>query len=225
MTAVDQSTLGREGVEYRTLAAPGVAGHALSTGRPGGRTSRDRGRARNPRARLLLANLIWLPPHPTTLILAREYATLPHEEDLDEVRATAGRAAALGIPTELLRISSRRPLAAFVDSLAEREPGLVVLGPDPRRSPRWWRALAARRIRARADCLVWYAPRELRSRGGCGSAVAGRRRQIRRAHGSRARWCRGRAPFQAGGVPGRRGSESGAGREVVEGPPRGRPRR
>jgi hypothetical protein len=110
------------------------------------------------RARLLLANLIWLPPYPTTLILAREYATLPHEEDLEEVRATAGRAAALGIPTELLRISSRRPLVALIELVGEREPGLVVLGPDPRRSPRWWRAMAARRIRARADCLVWIAP-------------------------------------------------------------------
>jgi nucleotide-binding universal stress UspA family protein len=109
-------------------------------------------------ARLLLANLIWLPPHPTTLILAREYATLPHEEDLDAVRATADRAAARGIPTELLRISSRRPLAALIELIREREAGLVVLGPDPKRSPRWWRALAARRIRARADCLVWIAP-------------------------------------------------------------------
>src|ERR1700727_3029793 len=114
--------------------------------------------ALEPRAKLLLVNLIWLPPHPTTLTLAREYATLPHEEDLDAVRATADRAAALGIPTELLRISSRRPLAALIELVCERDAGLVVLGPDPPRSPRWWRALAARRIRRRADCLVWIAP-------------------------------------------------------------------
>jgi hypothetical protein len=110
------------------------------------------------RCKLLLANMIWLPPHPTTLTLAREYATLPHEEDLDAVRETAERAAALGIPTELLRISSRRPLAALLELVSERDPGLVVLGPDPRRTPRWWRALAARRIRRRVDCLVWIAP-------------------------------------------------------------------
>jgi hypothetical protein len=110
------------------------------------------------RGKLLLANLIWLPPHPTTLTLAREYATLPHEEDLEAVRATAERAAALGIPTELLRISSRRPLTALLELVAERDPGLLVLGPDPRRTPRWWRALAARRVRRRVDCLVWIAP-------------------------------------------------------------------
>jgi hypothetical protein len=110
------------------------------------------------RGKLLLANMIWLPPHPATLVLAREYATLPHEEDLEAVRETAERAAACGIPTELLRISSRRPLAALLELVVEREPGLLVLGPDPRRTPRWWRALAARQIRRRADCLVWIAP-------------------------------------------------------------------
>jgi Universal stress protein family len=109
-------------------------------------------------ARLIIANMLWLPPHPTTLVLAREHATLPHEEDLDAVRATAARAAALGVPTELLRISSRRPLAALIELLQERRAGLVVLGPDRRRSPRWWRTMAARRIRRRADCLVWIAP-------------------------------------------------------------------
>jgi hypothetical protein len=110
------------------------------------------------RARLIVANMLWLPPHPATLMLAREHLTLPHEEDLHAVRETAARAAARGIPTELLRISSRRPLQALIELLQERRAGLVVLGPDPRRSPRWWRWAAARRIRKRADCLVWVAP-------------------------------------------------------------------
>lgn len=110
------------------------------------------------RAKLLVVNLIWLPPHPTTLMLAREYATLPHEEDLDAVRETAARAASQGIATELLRVSSRRPLQALLELVHEREAGLLVLGPDPRRTPRWWRAAAAHRIRRRAGCLVWIAP-------------------------------------------------------------------
>ena len=97
-------------------------------------------------------------PHPTTLTLAREHATLPHEEDLDAVRETAARAVARGLKTELLRISSRRPLAALLELIEERGAGLVVLGPDPRRSPWWWRTVAARRIRRRAGCLVWIAP-------------------------------------------------------------------
>jgi Universal stress protein family len=109
-------------------------------------------------ARLIIANMLWLPPHPTTLMLAREHATLPHEEDLEAVRATADRAAASGVQTELLRISSRRPLAALVELISERRAGLVVLGPDPRRTPKWWLWLAARRVREKADCLVWIAP-------------------------------------------------------------------
>src|SRR6201995_919778 len=94
-------------------------------------------------ARLIIANLMMLPPYPATIMLAREYATLPHEEDLEAVRATAARAGALGIATELLRISSRRPLAALVELITERDAGLVVLGPDVRRSPRWQLRLAA----------------------------------------------------------------------------------
>jgi len=108
-------------------------------------------------AKLILANMLWLPAHPTTLMLAREHATLPHEEDLHAVRASAQRAAARGIPTEFLRISSRRPLAALIELISERRAGLVVLGPDPRRTPRWWLWLAARRIRGQADCLLWIA--------------------------------------------------------------------
>lgn len=108
--------------------------------------------------RLIIANMLWLPPHPTTLTLAREVAVLPHEEDLDAVRETAARAAARGVRVELLRISSRRPLVALLELIEERGAGLVVLGPDPARTPRWWRAVAAGRIRRRAGCLVWIAP-------------------------------------------------------------------
>ena len=108
--------------------------------------------------RLIVANLMMLPPYPATIMLAREYATLPHEEDLDAVRATAARATELGIDTELLRISSRRPLAALIELIGERRASLVVLGPDVRRTSHWLLWLAARRLRRQADCLIWIAP-------------------------------------------------------------------
>lgn len=107
---------------------------------------------------LIVANMLKLPPYPTTLMLAREYLILPHEEDLEEVRATARRAAALGIKTELLRITSRHPLTALIELIRERRAGLLVLGPDVQRTPRWLLWLAARRVRREADCLVWIAP-------------------------------------------------------------------
>jgi nucleotide-binding universal stress UspA family protein len=109
-------------------------------------------------APLIIANMLMLPAYPTTVMLARQYATLPHEEDLEEVRATARRAAALGIKTELLRITSRRPLAALIELIQERRAALVVLGPDVRRTPRLRLWLAARLVRRRTDCLVWIVP-------------------------------------------------------------------
>ena len=59
---------------------------------------------------LIVANMLPLQAYPMTYILAPDQLTLPHEEDLEAVRATAQRAAEQGIPTELLRITSRRPL-------------------------------------------------------------------------------------------------------------------
>ena len=47
------------------------------------------------------------------------------------------RAAALGISTELLRVSSRRPVTALIELATERDAGLLVFGPDLSRTPRW----------------------------------------------------------------------------------------
>jgi hypothetical protein len=108
---------------------------------------------------LIVANMLQLPPYPATVVLVgAEYATLPHEEALEEVRATASRAAALGIRTELLRISSRRPVRALIQLATERDCGLLVFGPAAGRirGPRL--RAAARRVRRDAPCLVWIAP-------------------------------------------------------------------
>jgi hypothetical protein len=107
---------------------------------------------------LIVANMIPLPAYPRTLILAPQYATLPHEEDLDAVRATASRAAALGISTELLRISSPRPVRALLELASEREAGLLVFGPDLQLTNRIRFWAAARTVRRAANCLVWIAP-------------------------------------------------------------------
>jgi hypothetical protein len=108
--------------------------------------------------RLIVANMLMLPAYPMTLMLAPAYLTLPHEEDLDEVRATARRAAGLGIATELLRITSRRPVRALLELLTERDAGLVVFGPDRRLVSRARFHTAAWLVRRRATCLVWVTP-------------------------------------------------------------------
>jgi nucleotide-binding universal stress UspA family protein len=110
------------------------------------------------RAELIIANMIAMRAYPMTMILAPQYMTLPHEEDLDAVRATAERAAARGIKTELLRITTAHPVSALIELVRERSAGLLVLGPDVKRTSRWRLRLAARRVRRDAPCLVWIAP-------------------------------------------------------------------
>ena len=108
---------------------------------------------------LLLVNLIRLPPYPTTMILmGPEHTTLPHEEDLDAVRATAERAAELGVKTELLRVRTTRPVQALLQVASERDAGLIVFGPHLGRVGRMRFRRAAKRIRRDAACLVWVAP-------------------------------------------------------------------
>jgi hypothetical protein len=108
---------------------------------------------------LLIVNLIRLPPYATTLILAGpEHTTLPHEEDLEAVRATARRAAELGIPTELLRVTAPRPVPALLEIVHERKAGMLVFGPDLARTRRRAFRRAARAVRRGAGCLVWIAP-------------------------------------------------------------------
>jgi nucleotide-binding universal stress UspA family protein len=105
---------------------------------------------------LLVVNAVPLPPYPRALILAGPAAaTLPHEEDLDAVRETAGRAAAFGIRVEHLRVTSPRPAAAIVEIADERGAGLLVLGPHRGRVGRRRFRSAAREVRRRAGCLVW----------------------------------------------------------------------
>jgi Universal stress protein family len=108
---------------------------------------------------LIVANMLTLPPYPATvMLLGAAAATLPHEEALEEVRATADRAAALGIHTELLRITSRHPVRALLELVTERDAGLLVFGPDVARLRRRRFRAAEKQVRRHAGCLVWVAP-------------------------------------------------------------------
>ena len=106
---------------------------------------------------LILANLLTFRPGLLTSQLARDYVVLPHEEDLEAVRETAARAAERGVKTELLRISSPRPIEAMLELAEERRVGLLVFGPERSRLPRWRFRQAVRAIRRQATCLVWIS--------------------------------------------------------------------
>ncbi len=107
---------------------------------------------------LLVANVVRLPPYRASLVLhGPSGAILPHEDDRDAVRATAERAARLGLETELLRVYSSHPTRALTELVQEREVALVVVGPDASRIRRRALRRAARAVRD-TDCLVWIAP-------------------------------------------------------------------
>jgi hypothetical protein len=108
---------------------------------------------------LVIVNVLRLRPFPTTLgLVGPEGMNLPHEEDLDAVRATARRAAELGVQTELLRVTTRHPVKALLEIVTERDAGLLVFGPDLKLTGRIRFRVLARQLRRRAGCLIWVAP-------------------------------------------------------------------
>jgi nucleotide-binding universal stress UspA family protein len=108
---------------------------------------------------LVIANILPLRPYPATLtLLGPEGLNLPHEEDLEAVRATAARAAELGVETELLRVTTRRPVTALLEIVRERNAGLLVFGPDLKLTGRRRFRRLARKLRRQVSCLIWVAP-------------------------------------------------------------------
>lgn len=103
---------------------------------------------------LLVVNAVAAPFSPRTLQLG---ALDPAREDYAAVRATAERAAGLGIRVEHLRVTTPRPAKAIVEIANERGAGLLVLGPKRGRVSRWRFRRAAREVRRNAACLVWIA--------------------------------------------------------------------
>jgi nucleotide-binding universal stress UspA family protein len=55
-------------------------------------------------------------------------------------------------------VTTKRPVAALLEVLRERDAGLLVFGPHLGRTNRRRFRSAARRVRTEADCLVWVAP-------------------------------------------------------------------
>ena len=105
---------------------------------------------------LIVANVVELPPLGMSVMLG--YDQLPYSpEDAEAFRAPAELAHSLGAEVERLRVRSPRPIGALVQLTAERGPGLLVFGPDPRRLKRRTYRKAASALRQRASCLVWLA--------------------------------------------------------------------
>jgi hypothetical protein len=105
---------------------------------------------------LVMVNAVELPP--LAMSVRMGYDQLPDDDsDTQAYRAPAALAASLGVEVERLRVRSPRPLAALLQVVHERAPGLLVFAPDQSRiKPRRYRK-AAKAIRERSACLVWLA--------------------------------------------------------------------
>jgi nucleotide-binding universal stress UspA family protein len=103
---------------------------------------------------LVLVNAVSAPVGARTLRLG---GLDPVREDYLAVRATAERAASLGIRVEHLRVMTPRPARTILEIAKERSAGLLMLGPKRGCVPRWRFRRAARAVRKSATCLVWIA--------------------------------------------------------------------
>ena len=84
-----------------------------------------------------------------------KYQYIGSQDVEDALRAPAELAHSLAVDVERLRLLSPRPIDAVLELVAERAPGLLVVGPDRERLKRRTYAKLAKRIRERAACLVW----------------------------------------------------------------------
>ena len=100
-------------------------------------------------------NAAEVPLGPISLAMGYEY--LGTDEVEDALREPAALAKGLAVEVERLRLCSPRPIEALLELVAERRPGLLVVGPDRTRMRKRTYAKAAKKISARAACLVWLA--------------------------------------------------------------------
>jgi nucleotide-binding universal stress UspA family protein len=103
---------------------------------------------------LVVVNAVEVPPTPWTLV---GYGYIERDDLQNELRKPAELACSLAVRVERLRLCSPHPIEALLEIVAERDPGLLVFGPDRSRlKPRTYRR-AAKKILAHVTCLVWFA--------------------------------------------------------------------
>jgi nucleotide-binding universal stress UspA family protein len=122
--------------------APGAASFAVETAVESG-------------SPLVVLNVAEIQMLPVSTMLGYEYIGTPEVDAA--LREPAELAHSLGVAVERLRVCSPHPVAALVETIGEREYGLIVFGPDPARLRRRLYRRAAKAVRDRATCLVWVA--------------------------------------------------------------------
>jgi len=101
---------------------------------------------------LVLVNVAEVLPTAYSLL---GYGYVERDDLQEELFKPVQLASSLAVEIERLRVCSPHPVDALLEVVAEREPGLLVFGPDRGHlSGRRYRR-AERAVRERAACLVW----------------------------------------------------------------------
>jgi nucleotide-binding universal stress UspA family protein len=83
------------------------------------------------------------------------YGYVERENLQRELRRPAELAQSLAVRVERLRVCSPHPIDALLELVSERDPGMLVFGPDRSHLRRRRYERAARRLCERTSCLVW----------------------------------------------------------------------
>jgi nucleotide-binding universal stress UspA family protein len=101
---------------------------------------------------LLLLNVAEVLP---TVYSFLGYGYVERDELQHALRKPAELAHSLAVRVERLRVCSPHPLDALLEVVAERDPAVLVFGPDPAQISRRRYRKAERAVRERTSCLVW----------------------------------------------------------------------
>jgi nucleotide-binding universal stress UspA family protein len=105
---------------------------------------------------LIVANITRLEPLGLSVIMGYDALEELTPDVSRSVRRPARLAAEFGLRVERLRVRSPRPVTALLELVGERQPGLVVFGPDRRRLSRRLYRKASVGLREGAGCLLWF---------------------------------------------------------------------
>jgi nucleotide-binding universal stress UspA family protein len=101
---------------------------------------------------LVLVNVAEVLPTAYSLL---GYGYVEREDLQEELCKPVQLASSLAVEIERLRVCSPHPVDALLEVVAEREPSVLVFGPDRAQLSRRRYRKAERAVRERVSCLVW----------------------------------------------------------------------
>lgn len=103
---------------------------------------------------LILVNVVEVLPTTYTML---GWGYVERDDLQDALRKPAELAQSLAVRVERLRVCSPHPVDALLEVVVERDPALLVFGPDRAQLSRRRYRKAEKAVRERATCLIWAA--------------------------------------------------------------------